>query len=108
MSFSTTSKTGERLRDNLDQLVTAGGPGSGIHSEGGKTEWEHNGVKRTDTKPYSVGQKVKTDSGETGEVSHVQVNEPGYSHGYRVSDDKNEGKRLENGNYISHKRLTPI
>ncbi len=73
---------------------------------------EHQNLTKVDdnTKTaFSVGDKVKTDSGEVGSISHVQhSNDPKYPHGYRVTTDDGKATRLESGNYISHNRLKRI
>lgn len=68
---------------------------------------------KSTVQPYKAGQKVKTDSGEVGEISHVkQSHDPKFPHNYKVTDlnanDPYKQTRLENGNFIPHNRLTAI
>lgn len=63
--------------------------------------------------PHKVGTPVKTESGETGTISHVRESaDPAYPHKYRVtSSQKTPGgysQHIEQGHYINHGRLTPV
>lgn len=64
--------------------------------------------KTGDIKAYLVGSKVKTETGEHGEVAHVRHGGGTDPHLYKLSSLKNVNERLESGNYIPHTRVMPV